>query len=394
MKRLDDLIADILPQIVDLRHVLHMHPELALQEQWTAQTVASLLDTIAGLTVQTGVGGTAGIKAVLNGRKAGPAVLLRADMDALPIQEENEVPYKSQVPGRMHACGHDGHTACLVGTAMVLSRMAEQVPGPVVFVFQPAEESLGGGKILVDAGVMDEPKVGVAFALHGWPLVSVGQIGLCKGFAMAATGSFTIVVKAKGAHGAAPHDSPDPIVIAAKIIDGLQQIRSRMISPLQPNVVTVGTIHGGTAVNIIPSRVEMSGTVRAADDAVRAQILQLIEQIARHTAAAFGAEVDVGAREAYPAVYNDPATCDLIAEVAKEALGPESVVETGPTMGGEDFAFYLKKVPGAMFRLGVDAPGRPRYMLHNSRYDFNDDSLATGIKMMASLAVRWLEKQR
>lgn len=394
MSSIDSIVAQVLPQIVDLRHALHAQPEIALEEHQTAKLVTEYLRRIDGLKIQTGVGGTTGIKAVLNADRPGPAVLLRADMDALPIQEENAVPYKSQVPGKMHACGHDGHTACLVGTAMVLSRIVEQLAGPVVFIFQPAEESLGGGKILVEAGVMDEPKVGAAFALHGWPMIPAGKIGLCKGWAMAATGGFTIVVKAKGCHGASPHESPDPIVIAARIIDGLQHIAARMISPLQPVVVTVGTVHGGTAVNIIPNRVEMSGTVRAADDGVRAEILRDIVQISTNMAAAFGAEAEVSTREAYPAVYNTPEACDFIAEVADQTLGPGSVVEIGPTMGGEDFAFYLQKVPGALFRLGVDAPNRPRYTLHHAKYDFNDDSLPVGMKMMANLASRWLQDRK
>lgn len=392
MNPTDKLIREVLPQVIELRHTLHAHPETALQERQTAKVVVEHLSQIRQLQVQTDIGGTAGIKAVLNADKPGPAILLRADMDALPIQEENDLPYKSQVAGMMHACGHDGHTACLVGTAIVLSRMADRLNGPVVFIWQPAEESLGGGEILVNAGILDEPKVGAAFALHGWPMIPVGKVGICKGWAMAATGAFTITVKAHGAHGASPQDSPDPIVIAARIIDGLQQISSRMVSPLQPVVVTVGTIHGGTAINIIPSKVEMSGTVRAAADGVRAEILKNVEQIATHIAKAFGAEAEVSTREAYPAVCNTPQACDLVAEVANEVLGAGSVVETCPTMGGEDFAFYLQKVPGAIFRLGVDAPDRPQHMLHHARYDFNDKALPTGIKMMVALAVRWSEK--
>jgi amidohydrolase len=293
----------------------------------------------------------------------------------------------------MHACGHDGHTACLVGAAMVLAEIADELPGPVVFIWQPAEESLGGGRMLVEAGILEEPKVGAAFALHGWPLIQAGKIGLCRGFAMAATGGFTITVKAKGAHGAAPHESPDPIVIAARIVENLQQISARMISPLQPVVVTVGTIHGGTAVNIIPSQCELSGTVRAAGDEVRAEVLRYVERIANHTAAAFGATVEIELRESYPAVHNDPAACDLIAEAAVEVLGPDTVVEHGPSMGGEDFAFYLQKVPGAMFRLGVERPGEPAARLHQPQYDFNDDALAVGVRVLAATARKWLQNR-
>jgi amidohydrolase len=394
MNRIDSIVSRILPEIVELRHTLHAHPELGLQEHWTSSTVSQRLAGLPGLAVQTGVGGTTGIKAVLGGDRVGPAVLLRADMDALPIQEAGDLPYKSQINGNMHACGHDGHTACLVGTATVLAQIADELPGPVVFLFQPAEESGGGGKLLIDAGVLDSPKVGAAFALHGWPMIKVGRIGLCRGRAMAATGGFRIAVKAKGGHGAAPHETADPIVISARVIDALQQISSRMISPLQPVVVTVGTIHGGTAVNIIPSRVEMSGTARALSDEVMSQVLRHIEQIVAHTAAAFGAEAEVSVFEAYPGVYNDPAACDFVARVARESLGPEAVVEHGPTMDGEDFAYYLQKVPGAMIRLGMDAPGRPAAMLHQPQYDFNDDALAVGIKVLANLAVRWLQERQ
>jgi len=394
MNRIDSIVSPILPQVIELRHTLHAHPELSLEEHWTSRTVAERLAGIPGLAVQTGIAGTAGIKAVLGGDKPGPAVLLRADMDALPVQEENDLPYKSQFAGKMHACGHDGHTANLVGTAMVLSELADELPGPVVFIWQPAEEGGGGGKILVEAGILDAPKVGAAFALHGWPIIKVGQIGLCRGQAMAATGVFCITVKAKGAHGAAPHESPDPIVISARIIDALQQIASRMISPLQPVVVTVGMIHGGTAVNIIPSRCEFSGTVRALSDEIRAKILIHVEQIATGIATTFGATAEVGAREAYPGVYNDPAACDFIAAVVRETLGPDCFVEHGPTMGGEDFAYYLQKVPGAMIRLGVDAPGRPTAMLHQPQYNFNDDALPTGMKILSQIAVRWLQGRK
>jgi amidohydrolase len=390
MNRIDPIVLRILPRIVELRHTLHAHPELCHEEYGTSRMLAENLNRLPGLAVQMGVGGTTGIKAVLGGDRPAPAVLLRADMDALPIQEIGDLPYKSQTGGKMHACGHDGHSACLVGVATILSEIADELPGPIVFIFQPAEETGGGGKLLVDAGILESPKVGAAFALHGWPKLQVGQIGICRGQAMAATGGFHIAVKAKGAHGAAPHESPDPIVVSARIIDALQQIPSRMISPLEPVVVTVGTIHGGTALNIIPSCCEMSGTVRALSDQVRAQILQHVERIAKGIAATFGATAEVEVREAYPAVYNDPAACDFVAQVAREAIGPDAVVEHGPTMGGEDFAYYLQKVPGAMIRLGVDAPDRPSAMLHQPQYDFNDDALPIGMKMMAHLAVRWL----
>ncbi len=322
MDLIENLIPQILPSVVQLRHDLHAHPEASLAEHRTARCVAEHLAKADNLKIETGIGGTPGIKAVLNADKPGPAILLRADLDALPIQEDNDLHYRSQVPGMMHACGHDGHTACLVGTAMVLSRIAEQLPGPVVFIFQPAEESLGGGGLLVQAGILDEPPVGIAFALHGWPMLRIGQVGFCPGWAMAATGGFTIVVKARGAHGASPQDSPDPIVIAARIIENLQQIASRMTPPLQPVVVTVGTIHGGTAINIIPSTVEMSGTVRAAEDSVRARVLENIVQIATHTAQAFGAEAEISTREAYPAVHNDPQACDFLASTATEPARP------------------------------------------------------------------------
>lgn len=391
MNRIDSIVSRILPQIIELRHALHAHPELALEEKWTACTVAEHLARIPQLTVQTGVGGTTGIKAVLGGDKPGPAVLLRADMDALPLQEESDLPYKSQIAGKMHACGHDGHTANLVGTAMVLAEMEDELAGPVVFIWQPAEESLGGGKILVEAGILENPKVGAAFALHDWPLIKVGQIGICKGQAMAATGGFHITVKAKGAHGAAPHESPDPIVISARIVDALQQIASRIISPLQPVVVTVGTIHGGTALNVIPNRCEMTGTVRALSDEVRAKVLGHVERIATGIASTFGATAEVSVRESYPSVYNNPAACDFVARIVRETLGPECLVEHGPSMGGEDFAYYLQKVPGAMVRLGVDVPDGPTIMLHQPQFNFNDNALPFGMKVLSEIAIRWLK---
>jgi len=390
MGKLDQIVSEILPQVVELRHDLHAHPELGYEESRTAEALAAHLGRLENLQMRTALGNTTGIAAILNGHKAPPALLLRADMDALPIQEQNDVAYKSQVPGKMHACGHDGHMACLVGTAMILSRTAEELPGPVVFLFQPAEEGGGGGRIMVEAGVLDDPKVGAAFALHGWPRLPIGKVGIAKGPSMAATDTFHVIVTAEGAHAAQPHRSADPILVAAKIIDNIQQIASRMVDPVQPVVVTVGQIHGGTAVNIIPDRVEMHGTIRTLSEGTRSAVADRLQQICTHTAEAFGAEAKVTVKPGYPILHDDPTAAELVARVARDLFGTDAVEHLGPSMGAEDFAYYLQKVPGAVLRLGLASPDRPSRPLHHPRFDFDDEALPIGMKMLAEVARRWL----
>ncbi len=383
-------IADVLPQVVALRHDLHAHPELSGQEERTARIVSETLQR-HDIPHETHVGGTHGIVATIEGAGEAPGngplrtFALRGDMDALPIVEENEVPYRSTVPGVMHACGHDGHTANVMGAALVLSGLRSKLPGRVRLIFQPAEETVSGADALVDAGVVDD--VDAILMLHGWPNLPVGQIGVRSGPAMASSDSFTLRIRGKGGHGAYPHDTIDPILVGAQVVNALQTVVSREISPVAPAVVSVTTFHAGTAKNIIPSEAELSGTVRALDPVLRASMAERLERIIAGVCAALRAEYDFDYHYGTPVTVNDANVTDLVRTVGRDLLGPQNVIELAePTMGAEDFAYYLQKVPGAMFRLGTGCD----YLLHTPRYDFGDAPLAHGIAVMVGAAHRYL----
>lgn len=378
-------VAAVVPQIVALRHDLHAHPELSGSEERTAALVARWL-TEAGIPHETGVGGSHGVVAVIEGG-AGPGktIALRGDMDALPILEENEVPYKSTNVGVMHACGHDGHTSCLMGAALVLNSVKEQLPGRIKLLFQPAEETVNGADRLVAAGAVDD--VDHIVMLHGWPDLPPGQIGVKNGPAMASSDHYKIIIHGKGGHAAYPHTSVDPLLVGAHIVTALQSIVSREISPVQPVVLSVTQFHAGTARNIIAETAELAGTVRTLDRAVRDSIKERMERIISGICAAMRAEYTFTFTSGTPPVINDNPTVELIREVGRDVLGAENVVELGdPTMGAEDFAFYLERVPGAMFRLGTGC----KYLLHTPKYDFGDASVEPGITMLAEVARRYL----
>ncbi|MFH1418807.1 MAG: M20 family metallopeptidase [Planctomycetota bacterium] len=391
MTDIGEHIEAVLPAVVDLRHALHAHPELGFEERQTARRVLDRLEAIDNLRIQTGVAGT-GIVATLNAHKPGPCVALRADMDALPIQEENDLPYASKIPGRMHACGHDGHMSCLVGAAEVLARIADDLPGKVKFIFQPAEEGGGGGRAMCKAGVLEEPKVDAIFALHGWPDLPFGTVGTRPGAILASQDRWSITIYGKGAHAAWPHHGIDPIVAASQVVTTLQTIVSRSTDPLDSVVVTVGRFHAGTAGNIIPDSAELEGTIRALNESSRAKSISLIEQIAEQTALAFSARADVQIQPGYPVLVNDEHAADLVQQTAREALGPDKVVEGfPPCMGAEDFAFYAERIPAAFWCLGVgrgEVDTRPQ--LHQTNFDFPDDALPIGIRMHCELATRFL----
>lgn len=394
MTDLSSHVQAVLPEVVALRRDLHAHPELGFQEERTARRVATILAGAGRLSIRTGVART-GIVALLNAGKPGPCLALRADMDALPIVEQTGVPYASQTPGIMHACGHDGHTSCLVGAALVLSRVAEELPGSLKFIFQPAEENDGGGRAMVEAGVLEDPRVDAAIALHAWPAQPVGTISVRSGPAMAAVDSAIVTVVGKGSHGAYPHRGIDPIATAAHTIVALQTIVSRTVDPIDCAVVTVGSIHAGTVPNIIPPECRMEITLRSHRRDTRKRLQEMVRQIAENTASAFGATARIEIHEGYPVTVNDPALAEWIVGVGREVLGPERTVTTDPpSMGAEDFAFYAERVPAVMFRLGV----RPSHMdtypgLHNPEFNFNDDAAPTGIRMLCELAVRFLHEQ-
>ena len=387
----DRRIAEVIPKVTELRRELHAHPELAFKEHQTSARIRKLLAGLPNLQVLPPLSGT-DVVAVLNAGKPGKCLLLRADIDALPIPEETGVAYASQVPGCMHACGHDGHTAVLAGTAMVLTAMADQVPGQIKFVFQPAEEDGGGGGVLCERGVTENPRVDAAIALHAWPFEPVGSIAIRSGAAMAASNPFSVTVTGFGAHGAYPHRGIDPIVTAAHIVTALQTIVSRTVDPQEPAVVTVGAIHAGAAENVIPATCTMLGTMRYTSPKVGEQLRRRLREIIEHTAAAHGAKAEVKIIDGYPPMSNDLGISGLIEEVGRELLGDSNVVTKVPiSMGVEDFAYYAQRVPAAMFRLGVRPPEASDYpALHNPLFNFNDAALPVGIRMFCELTMRFL----
>lgn len=379
-------IRTVLPDITALRHHLHQNPELSEQEKKTSAYVAEHLRALGLDEVQTDVGGH-GVVAELRGAQSGPTFALRADMDALPIQEESDLPYKSSNPGVMHACGHDGHTATLLGTAATLAQMRDQVHGTVRFLFQPAEENVTGAARMCAEDVMEG--VDAIVALHGWPGMKVGQIGVRSGPMMASSDTFDITIEGRGAHAAMPHVSVDPIVVGAQIVLALQTLASREISPVEPVVVTVAQFHAGTAYNIIPGSAQIKGTVRCLSSSLRASMPERIERVVAGICASLRASYQLHYTYGTGVTVNDEEMTALVSKVAAEILGAENVISLdSPSMGAEDFSVYLEHAPGMMFRLGVGAEKPP---LHTPCYNFGDEPLAPGIELFTRITLRYLE---
>lgn len=378
-------------ETIQFRREIHMYPELGFQEKRTAKFVSDLLGKW-GYQVYTGIAET-GVVGILNCGE-GRVVALRADMDALPIQEENDVPYKSRVPGVMHACGHDAHVAMLLTAARILCEIKDRITGCVKLIFQPAEE-VGGGASgalkMVKEGVLKNPDVEAIFGFHVWNDLDSGKIGLKEGPLLASTGRFEIEVKGVGGHGAAPHKAVDPIVVASSIVLNLQTIVSRTLDPLESGVVSACSIHSGTAFNVIPERAHILGTYRALTFEVRDLLKKRIKEIAENTAKVFNAECVVNLLDGVPPTINHPVATRMARNVLCELLGSDSVVEVKPSMGGEDFAYYLEKIPGAFLELGTRNVERGiTASHHNPRFDIDESALKYGSAAYAALAYRYL----
>jgi amidohydrolase len=383
-------IAAVTPDIVSVRHYLHQNPELSHFEEQTSAFVAHRLGELGLDSIKTNVGGF-GVVGTLRGtgQGAGRTIALRADMDALPIQETREVPYKSCKPGVMHACGHDGHTSTLLGAATVLAGLRESFSGEVRFLFQPAEETVGGARRMVEEGAIEGADAIVA--LHGWPGLEVGKIGVRSGPMMASSDTFDLKIIGRGAHAAQPHLGADPILAGAQLVVALQSIASREISPTDSIVVTVAQFHAGTANNIIPGVAELKGTVRCLTEEHRKEAPERLERIIAGICAAFRMEYEFKFKRGTPATINDAAVNELVAAVGAQILGEENVVHLpAPSMGAEDFAMYLQKIPGAMFRLGVGTEMTP---LHTPTYNFADDALPIGIEIFTRTVLEFLAEK-
>ncbi len=376
--------------LIALRRQVHRHPELGFQEHETARLVAERLKEL-DIAVQTGVGKTG---VVGNLGSEGPCIALRADMDALPIQEENDVPYASQVPGVMHACGHDVHVACLLGAAQLLAEEAAagRLPGRVRFLFQPCEEDadeegLSGAMRMVDEGVMEG--VGAVVGLHVWADLEVGAISLREGPMTAYPDGFRLVITGQEAHGAFPQQGFDAITIAAQVINALQTVISRRLDPTRGRVLTIGTIEGGSASNIVAGKVTMTGTIRTFEEETRDTLMAEMER-ACGVARALGGDYELTFTFGYIPIVNDPGMVQLVRQVGSDLLGAENVREAPLEMGGEDFSYFARQAPGCFFWLGGATPGEPKRRHHHPRFDVDERCLPLGAALLAESALRWL----
>ncbi len=373
--------------LVDLRRFFHQHPELSYQEERTAEKISQTLQSL-GIPFRTGVGKT-GIVATLDSGRPGPVVAMRADMDALPLEEKNDVPYKSQCAGRMHACGHDAHMTIALGAARWLveqERWFERGSGKLVLVFQPAEEGGAGARAMLDSGALDGEPIAAIFAGHLCPELPMGHIGMAPGPSNAACDTLSIRIEGKGGHGAQPHLCVDPIIAGAHLVTQLQSIISRNISPLDSSVITIGSFHAGTASNIIPDIAEMKGTLRTLDPEVRQTALRRIEDILKGLETSFNVKTELGVKEGYPVLINDVGLVHWIAERAGDLLGPDNVHMGLPKMGAEDFAYFLHRYPGVLIRVGCHRPEEGfTHGLHSPYFSIDERVLDVGARLFSRL---------
>lgn len=379
------------PEVIRIRREIHRYPELGFEERRTAQLVATELGKL-GIEVQAGVART-GVVGILRGSQKGGTVALRADMDALPIPEQTHLPFKSQIAGAMHACGHDAHTACLIGAAMILSQLRGELRGKVKLIFQPSEESPpSGAKLMVEEGVLEDPGVDAIMSLHSDPAIGSGKVGVRYGAMFAAVDNFTITILGEGGHAARPHDSVDAIVVASQAVLALQTIPSRRVDPLASVVITIGTIEGGYRSNIIADRVELTGTVRTLSPGWRETVPRLVEETLSGVSKSHGARCELRFDSVTPVLVNDDGMTSLVQKVGRDLLGDENVIEIDkPCMGGEDYAFYLEKVPGVMFRLGTGGQESSAYPWHHPKFDIDESSLPVGAAVLAQSALEYLK---
>lgn len=385
-----ELAENNMERIVGFRRRFHMHPELGGQEIHTARAISDELKRL-GLSVTEGVAGT-GVVGILEGSRPGKTVLLRADMDALPIQEHTDVPYKSQVECVMHACGHDGHSASLLGTAMVLSALKEELPGCVKFVFQPDEEYGEAAKTMVNEGILENPKVDAAFAMHLWGDFPEGQVLVRHGPIMSAPDKFIFKVIGKGGHASTPHLTVDPVMITVQAINNMQAIISRRKDPFEPAVISYCSIEAQSEYNTIPEEVEVSGTIRTFDPALRKWIIEAMEQTLRGTAESQGAKVEFRVDEdfALPAVINDEELTDIVKHAAEKVIGKDStIVLKNPLMSAEDYAFFSQAVRSSFFLVGI-APEGKEVVHHSPDFAWDDRVLYTSVCVMSQTVIDFL----
>jgi amidohydrolase len=371
-------------KIIEWRRDFHRHPEVAYEEKRTSSVIRKFLES---LDIPVSTCAQTGLRGLLEGRPGGKTVALRADIDALPLKEEGDKEYISQNPEAAHACGHDGHMAILMGAAEILSQKREQFKGKVVFLFQPSEERIpGGAKKMIEEGALEG--VDVIFGLHLWQPLPTGSVGIVKGAMMAQPDAFSITVKGKGGHGSMPHTTVDPILVASHLVVNIQSIVSRNVDPLKPVVVSFGTVKGGTIYNIIPSEVSLTGTVRTFDSSIQSLAEERLKEIIDETCKAFGATAEFEYEKGYPPLVNQEGMVDFVLEVTQKTLGKDRIQTIDPVMGGEDFAYFLQKIPGAFFFFGMgDGMEFPH---HHPAFDLDENALPQATLLMTGLALEYL----
>lgn len=384
-------------KLIETRRHLHMYPELSNREEKTAAYIAERLRELGFDEVKTGVA-KHGVVGLLKGSKPGPVVAVRADMDALPIRETIDVPYKSRNPGVKHACGHDVHMTVQLGVAEILSKRRDLIDGSIKFIFQPAEEGLpegeeGGALLMVRVGVLENPRPRAIFGLHVMPDLEAGTVGYGAGPVMAAADHFAVTIRGRKTHGAYPHEGIDPVPVAAEAVLALQTIRSRRVNPIEPVVVSVGVIRGGNRFNILPEEVELEGTVRTLNEDVRRQVHRWMREILEGVTRAHGATFDMTLREGAAVTYNDPTLVEETLPALRRVLGDEQVVSYPPKMGAEDFSYFQREIPGFYYMLGVGnkAKGITAW-IHTPEFDVDEESLVVGTKAMAGVLVDYLAR--
>lgn len=382
-QQIKDLAKQYAPELIEVRRYLHAHPELSYKE---FETSAYLQQQLTALNIPFEVKATTGIVGIIKGKNPDKQVVaLRGDMDALPIMEENEVPYKSTNPGIMHACGHDVHTSCLLGAAKILNTLKDEWEGTVKLIFQPGEEkNPGGASLLIKEGVLQNPAPQNIFALHVHPALQVGKLSFRGGMVMASADEIYITIRAKGGHAAAPQNTADTILIAAHLIVSLQQIVSRNNDPFNPSVLSITSFQGGYTTNVIPSEVKLMGTFRAMNEEWRFKAHALIIKLATELVHSMGAEIDIKIDVGYPFVLNNEKLCAAARKKAENYLGAENVEETELRMGAEDFAYYSHQIPGCFFRLGVGNIAKGISIgVHTPTFNIDEDAIEIGMGMMA-----------
>ncbi len=397
-RRIAEAAVALRAQMIEQRRDFHMHPELSNREERTSRIVAERLKALGLEDIKTGVA-RYGVTALLKGAKPGPVVAVRADMDALPIQETIDVPYKSQTPGVKHACGHDVHTTVELGVAEVLSKMRSEISGTIKFIFQPAEEGPpageeGGASLMIKEGALENPRPRAIFGLHVRPEIEVGQVAYNSGPAMASSDRFRITIRGKRSHGAQPHGGIDAVVVAAESVIALQTIRSRRIDMLEPIVISVGMIQGGNRFNIIADEVKLEGTMRTLSEEVRARAQGLMKETLAGITSAYGATFDLQFEENAAVTFNEPKLVEETLPTLRRILSDSNVINIKPQMIAEDFAYYQKVIPGFYYFLGVGNRAKGITAgVHTAEFDADEESMVVGVKVMSNVLLDYLDRQ-